>query len=274
MAFDVVFWGVRGSFPCAQPSHMKYGGNTSCVELRIGQRVVIFDAGTGLWALGKDLLKRGVTSATLLMSHSHLDHIMGFPFFAPAWMGVKFNLQIMAGHLKHDGGVRSVFEMVMLDPVFPVTLNDMGGASAFHDFEAGETLDLGDGVIVKTAPLNHPNGATGYRIEADGKVVCYITDTEHLPGRPDATILELMRGADLVIYDSTYTDEEFPKKVGWGHSTWEEAVRLAQAAAVKQLAIFHHDPEHDDAVMDRIAEKAKALFSGAFIAQEGVTITL
>jgi len=144
----------------------------------------------------------------------------------------------------------------------------------FSDFNAGDTLDLGDGITVKTTPLNHPNGATGYRVEFAGKSICYVTDTEHVPGSPDQNILGLIKDADLVIYDSTYADEEFPQFVGWGHSTWQEGVRLCQAAGAKQLAIFHHDPGRDDDALDRIAAAAAGRFTGAFVAREGETIYL
>jgi phosphoribosyl 1,2-cyclic phosphodiesterase len=273
MTVEVTFWGVRGSFPCATPNHMKYGGNTSCVTVETAKTMIVLDAGTGLFMLGKSLVKRGVQSATLLLSHSHTDHIIGFPFFAPAWIG-SFGLTIMAGHLIENGGVREIFEVAMRDPVFPVKLGDMGGATRFHDFHAGDSFALGTDVMVSTTRLNHPNGATGYRLEAEGKVVCYITDTEHVPGKPDQNILNLIRDADLMIYDSTYTDDEFTKKVGWGHSTWQEGVRLCRAANVKQLAIFHHDPDHTDEFMDRVDDDARHAWDKAFAAREGMVIPL
>jgi phosphoribosyl 1,2-cyclic phosphodiesterase len=144
----------------------------------------------------------------------------------------------------------------------------------FRDFMAGQTIDLGDGITLRTAPLNHPQGATGYRVDYDGVSVCYVTDTEHRPGKLDADILTLIHGANLVIYDSTYTDQEFFRYAGWGHSTWQQGVRLCQAAQVEQLAIFHHDPDHDDNVMDRIAEEAHDMWPDAFVAKEGQQLTL
>lgn len=253
---------------------MRYGGNTSCVEIRCGDHIIIMDAGTGLWQLGKDLLRRKVSSATLLLSHSHTDHIMGFPFFGPAWMGCRFQLLMMAGHLNGAGGVRQIFATAMQDPVFPVPLDRMGGATEFFDFHAGESFELSPEIHVRTTPLNHPNGATGYRIEFRGKSVCYVTDTEHVPGKPDANILDLIQGADLVIYDSTYTDDEFPAKVTWGHSTWQEAIRLAQPSGVKRLALFHHDPDHHDHFMDEVARQARETWDAAFVAREGMHVTV
>jgi phosphoribosyl 1,2-cyclic phosphodiesterase len=273
MTVEVTFWGVRGSFPCASLNHMKYGGNTSCVTFQTANTTIVLDAGTGLFPLGKHLVKHGINAATLLLSHSHTDHIIGFPFFAPAWMKT-FALTIMAGHLINNGGVREIFEVAMRDPVFPVKLDDMGGATRFEDFHVGESFPLGTDVKVRTAPLNHPNGATAYRLEAEGKAVCYVTDTEHVLGKPDQNVLGLISGADLVIYDSTYTDDEFPKKVGWGHSTWQEGIRLCRAAGAKRLAIFHHDPDHDDYFMERVDDDARHTWDKAFVAREGLAVLL
>ncbi len=162
----------------------------------------------------------------------------------------------------------------MTAPTWPVPLDIMKANLRFEDFKAGEAFQLYPDVKVKTAPLNHPNGATGYRIEYGGKAACYVTDTEHVPGQPDANILGLIEGADLLIYDCTYTDDEFPAKVGWGHSTWREAVRLSRAADVKRLAIFHHEPDHDDAFMEKLEAEAKQTWSGTVVAREGMELTL
>ena len=139
---------------------------------------------------------------------------------------------------------------------------------------AGDKFNLGKGLQVITAPLNHPNGATGYRISYGGKSMCYVTDTEHMIGRPDQTVLGLIEGADLVIYDSTYTDEEMTAKIGWGHSTWQEAIRLCRAADVGRLALFHHDPDHDDIVMAKIEAKAFQMWDRSFVARDGMEIDL
>jgi len=138
----------------------------------------------------------------------------------------------------------------------------------------GDNFELEGGVRVRTAPLNHPNGATGYRIEHAGKALCYVTDTEHIVGQPDQNVLGLIEGADLVVYDATYTDQEFESKIGWGHSTWQEAVRLCTAADVKQLAIFHHDPDHEDDFMQGIEQEAREMWSGAIVAREGMRIDI
>jgi len=274
MTYTVKFWGVRGSIACPSPDHMVYGGNTSCVEVCAGGHVFVLDAGTGVRGLGRDLLKRGVRSATMLLTHTHLDHINGFPFFAPAFTP-DFKLRVLAAHLygKQDG-IRAVLANQMDNPTFPVPLSAMKGVVAFEDFAVGDTLEPAPGIRIRTAALRHPNGSTAFRIERDGVSVCYVTDTEHLPGEPDQNILGLIQGADLVIYDSTYTDEEFPAKVGWGHSTWQEGVRLSQAAGVKRHVIFHHDPDHDDLAMAAIEAEAKAMWANTLVAREGVELVL
>ncbi len=275
MAFDVKFWGVRGSIACPSPDHMLYGGNTSCVEVDVSGHVFILDAGTGIRSLGRDLLKRGQKSATLLLTHTHWDHINGFPYFAPAFTA-DFHLRILAGHLNGKaGGIRAVLANQMENPTFPVPLSAMKGVLSFDDFQAGESLHPAAGVVIRTAPLNHPNGATAYRIDHLGASVCYVTDTEHVPGQLDGHVLDLIRGADLVIYDCTYTDAEFPAKTGWGHSTWEQGVRLCQAAHVRRLAIFHHDPDHDDDMMAAIERTAQAEWPDhVVVARDGLTISL
>ncbi|MGB0683844.1 MAG: MBL fold metallo-hydrolase [Magnetovibrionaceae bacterium] len=273
MAFKVKFWGVRGSIACASPKHMDYGGNTSCIGVTVGDRAIILDAGTGLRGLGQELLEREIMQAHLLLTHTHWDHINGFPFFAPAY-DPRRSFQIMAGHLIDKGGVREVMSTQMDNPMFPVPLEAMQANLTFEDFRAGESFQLYPDVLVRTAALNHPNDATGYRIEHMGKSVCYITDTEHVPGSPDENILELIEGSDMVIYDCTYTEDEFPAKVGWGHSTWNEGMKLCRMANVKQLAIFHHEPDHDDDFMDKLAAEAKAAWEGCFVCKEGMEVTL
>lgn len=272
MAFKVKFWGVRGSIACATPKHMKYGGNTSCIGVDVGEHRFILDAGTGIRGLGQEFIQQDIRTAHLLFTHTHWDHINGFPFFGPAY-DPRRNIHIMAGHLTDKGGIQSVMSTQMDNPMFPVPLEAMRAALRFEDFKAGESFDLYPDVRVRTAPLNHPNDATGYRIEHGGKSICLITDTEHVPGQPDQNILGLIEGADLVIYDSTYTEAEFPDKIGWGHSTWEEGMRLCKAANVKQLGIFHHDPSHDDAFMDRLAEEARAAWPSAFVVREKMVVT-
>ena len=273
MSYKVKFWGVRGSIPTPSPSHMEFGGNTSCVELSLGGQRIILDCGTGLRRLGHHMLKKGIRSAHILQSHAHWDHICGFPFFSPAYHK-DHHFTIMAGTLKEFGGIKKVLSDQLCNPTFPVPIEVMAARFDFEDFSAGEEFSLGPDIKVKTALLNHPGGATGYRVEHRGRSFCYITDTEHVPGHMDGNILGLIEGADLVAYDSTYTEAEFSQHVGWGHSTWEEAVKLARAANVKSVALFHHDPDHDDKFMRNVERQARKVFPDAFAAREGQRIVL
>jgi len=239
----------------------------------MGDYHLILDAGTGIRGLGQFLQKLDVRESTILLTHTHWDHINGFPFFAPAFAPGR-HFRILAGHLTENGGIQEVLNTQMHTPMFPVPLAAMQAKLVFEDFTSGEVFKLTPEITVKTCALNHPNGATGYRVEYDGKSVCYITDTEHVIGKPDQAILSLIEGADLVIYDSTYTDDEFPEKIGWGHSTWQEGIRLCRMARVKRMAIFHHDPDHDDDFMDAVGTESKAVWDGSFVARENEPIAV
>jgi len=271
--FSVRFWGVRGSVACAGPAYARYGGNTSCLEMRCGAERLIFDGGTGLRALGEHLKLEEPLEADIFLSHAHLDHIIGIPFFRSLFhKGNKFRL--WAGHLAPDMDIKSVLKKMMAEPLFPVPVEIFAAETSFNDFRAGETLEPQPGIVLKTAPLNHPNGATGYRVEFDRRAICYVTDVEHREGERDQTVLDLIANADLFIYDCTYTDEEYPQFKGWGHSTWQEGVRLADAAGVGRLVIFHHDPSHDDRFMDHVAAAAAAKRPGTVVAREGMVLTV
>lgn len=270
--FWVRFWGVRGTVPCPGPETLRYGGNTACVEVMCGDQRLILDAGTGLRALGVSLNGQDGLNAHIFLTHTHIDHINGFPFFRPAY-SAKNRFQLWAGHLGgHTGALQATLADLMKAPIFPVPLDIMHACIAFHDFAAGVTIEAAPGVVLRTAPLNHPNGATGYRVEYDGRAICYVTDTEQREGELDATILELIRGSQIVIYDATYTEAEYPSYRGWGHSTWTEGVRLCKAAGVERLIAFHHDPDHDDDFLDRIDQQLRRALPGSQVAREGLVL--
>ena len=275
--FKVRFWGVRGSIACPGPKTVRYGGNTSCIEMCVAGQRLIFDGGTGLRGLGQSLLKDMPLKASMFFTHPHWDHIQGFPFFVPAFVpGNQFDIY---GTITPDGStIEQRLNSQMLHPNFPVPLQIMGSTLNFFDIDKEESVVLDDEVRVDNALLNHPGEAVGYRVSWNGHAVAYITDTEHYTDRIDENVVRLSQDADILIYDATYTDEEYhnekSSKVGWGHSTWQEAVKVAEAANVKKLVIFHHDPVHDDDFMDSIKDLTAAKFPNSLVAWEGLELDL
>ena len=274
--FTIHFWGVRGSIASPGQETVRYGGNTPCVEMRVGGERLIFDGGTGLRVLGQSLLSQMPVEANMFFTHSHWDHIQGFPFFVPAFIkGNRFNIY---GVVSPNGAtIEERLRDQMLHPNFPVPLQVMGADLNFCDLQVGEKVQIGE-VIIENALLNHPGEAVGYRINWRGCSAAYVTDTEHYPDKLDENVLWLARNADVLIIDSAYTDEEYhsarSSKVGWGHSTWEEAVKVAKAANVKKLVIFHHDPLHNDDFLDRVGTDAVKKFPDTIMAREGLSIQL
>lgn len=276
--FDVSFWGVRGTIPTPDTRHMRYGGHTSCVSMRCGERVLVFDMGTGLYPMGESV--EDVPELDIFLSHTHLDHIMGFPFFSPAYRAEK-TLRLYAGHLKGEGRtLRDTLSTMMSPPIFPLTLDFLKAKVSYLDFDAGQDPPcphlVKAGIRVTTLPLSHPDRATAYRVDYTGHSACYVTDVEHLQDGLDKALVKFIKGADVFIYDSTFDDRDFSRFKGWGHSTWQQAVRLADAANVKQLVLFHHDPGNTDDILDARAKELEGLRPGGsgIIAREGLTLTL
>ena len=274
--FQLQFWGVRGSIACPGAATLRYGGNTPCLEVRVGGQRLIFDAGTGIRLLGQQLTTGSPVVGHIFFSHSHWDHIQGFPFFAPAFQsGNRFDIY---GGIRPDSpSIEQRLHHQMMDPNFPVPLNIMAADLHFHNLQMGEVVQLGE-VEVEIGQLNHPGGAYGYRVSWQGRSIAYVTDTEHRPDQLDDNVLKLAQQVDIFIYDCTYTDAEYhdpvSSKVGWGHSTWQEGIRLATAAQAKQLVIFHHDPSHDDRFLDQVGQEAAQLFQRVTVAQEGMVFDL
>lgn len=270
---QVRFWGVRGSVPCATPQHVRYGGNTSCVSVEVNGHFIVFDAGSGIRDAGNYAVGAGIMQTHLFLSHVHIDHILGFPFYRPLWDPAHQNT-IYAAHLEAHGGLKKVMHQAFADPIFPVPLAKLASNPSYVDFQIGQDICLDAHVKLTTTILNHPNAATGYRLCFGERAICYVTDTEHNVGEIDANIKELIRDADLVIYDSSYTDDEYSTRVSWGHSTWQEGIRLCREAGAKSLCIYHHDPDHDDDMMDGIAREAKSAWDRAIVARQGLSLTL
>jgi phosphoribosyl 1,2-cyclic phosphodiesterase len=273
MSFTVKFWGIRGGVAVSSPDYVGYGGNTSCVEVMLDDRHLVFDAGTGIRLLGQKFLRENIFEIELLLSHTQWDYINGFPFFVPAY-DPRRKLRVFAGHVEGGGGVKETLAKQMEGPMFPVPLETMRAELKFEDFLSGDTLEITPEIFVRTAALNHPSGGTGFRVEYQGKAVCYLPGTEHTPGEISDDLIKLCEGADLLIYDCSYTEEEFESKKGWGHSTWNQGVRLADAAHVIKLALYHHSSEHNDAFIRELEVDAQREFANAFSAKEGMEVAI
>src|SRR6185436_16233841 len=276
----IKMWGVRGSIPTPGPGTVEVGGNTSCYEVRAGDTLIILDGGTGLRLLGQDLLKQMPFEAWMFFSHVHWDHIQGFPFFTPAFVrGNKIHLH---GGINVSRTLEETLAGQMDYPSFPVHLTEMGSKMTFADLYEGQTLELdtgeGDKLKVTTGRGNHPNGVWAYRFEHRGRSAVYATDTEHY-SVVDPRLVKLAKGVDALIYDAMYTPEEYAgtagtggSKVGWGHSTIDEAAKLANAAGVKKLVLFHHDPGQNDAAVREKERRTREWFANTVAAYEGLTL--
>lgn len=271
---SVTFWGVRGSIASPGPSTQRYGGNTPCIEIQCDDHTVVIDAGTGIRPLGVKLAQQGKgKNLDLLFTHTHMDHLVGLPFFAPAY-NPQNTIRFWAGHLLPERSLEGACRHLMSDPLFPVPPDVFQAKVSFIDFDENSTISLTPEITVKTAPLDHPGRATGYRIEYGGKSIAVVTDTAHVPDAPNNNALKLMHDADIVIYDAMFTEEEFKDRPDWGHSTWEEGIKLANMASAKQLVLFHHDPSRTDEEMDKIVSEASERRPGTIAAREGETLTL
>ncbi|MBI4463943.1 MAG: response regulator, partial [Acidobacteria bacterium] len=285
--FQVRFWGTRGSIATPGPATVKYGGNTACTEVRCGNQLLILDAGTGIRPLGVSLLEEFEQKAIkghIFVGHTHWDHIQGFPFFTPAFLARnEFTIYSLRGAGKP---LERVFRGQMDSDYFPVRLTDMRAKLEFSELQSD--VDLGETRVSYTF-LNHPGLAVGFRIHYGGRSLGYISDHETYarlnPGGPlpnplDLDIAHFVEHVELLICEAQYTEEEYAEKQGWGHSTFLDALERAAQAQVKRLAIFHHDPSHDDAFLDGIQEFCEKTVAErnypftCFLAQEGMAIEL
>jgi phosphoribosyl 1,2-cyclic phosphodiesterase len=273
----VKFWGVRGSTPTPQPENMRYGGNTSCVEVRVGEQLYIFDCGTGFRVLGQQLQdefgeKKLPLSAHVFVSHFHWDHIQGIPFFRPLYD--RADSQFLFHCSSRTRSLKQVMDEQMASPYFPVNLSQMQAQQKFYDIDSGR-LTLEDGVQIQTSWLNHPQGCMGFRMETKDGVVVYATDNEPGDAAFDKSVRKLAEGADVLIYDAQYLPEEYAaEKRGWGHSHWREAVNVVMESGAKELVLFHHDPDHNDVVIDKIVHDARNYYPKVRAAAEGMEIRI
>lgn len=273
MSMELTLWGVRGSTPCANTSYALYGGHTSCISVEVDNEWLVFDAGSGIHDAGQYALNQNIAQTHLFMTHVHLDHVLGLPFYLPIWKP-SHRIQIYAGYLSSVGGAKAFFENTFSPPLFPVPFASLADRMKYRDLQESETLGIGSDVEIRTHGLNHPSHATGYRITHRGKSICYITDNEHTIGQIDKQLVDFIRDSDVFIYDSTYVDENMESMKLRGHSTWQEGMRLGQLGNVKQFLIFHHDPQHDDQAMSVIEEKARLAWDRCVVARQGMRIAL
>jgi len=295
----VRFWGVRGSIATPGDSTLKYGGNTSCVEVRADGELIVLDAGTGIRNLGRALaaeFKAQPIEISILISHTHWDHIQGFPFFIPAYR--PQNQIRIKGYEGAQVGLQSVLSSQMESPFFPVSMQQLPGYLKIEELKEME-FNIGK-VKVRAAFMNHPGICVGYRLETSGGSIAFLPDNEphsrlrmapvtdsaqsyevlSYAQKQDEKLIEFIRGCDVVIMDSQYDAAEYRTHIGWGHTCVDDAVALCVIAKVKQLFLFHHDPDHDDAKVDSMADWARelvAIHGGTLAveaAREGVTVVL
>ena len=272
LPLSLKFWGARGSFPTPEAGKLGHGGNTASVEVQYGDRArLILDAGSGIRRLGHALVAGSDSAdktARIFLSHCHSDHIHGLPFFVPMYrpdwrvvfystypgveLEARLRAQLKPPYFAAEAAIRAQREYCQVGP---------------------DGVGFGD-LTVRSFPLNHPGGCAGYRIDSPSRSVVYATDHEHGDPASEQALRQSAKGVDVLIYDAQFTPEEYPERRGWGHSTWLEGTRVARDSGVKQLVLFHHDPEHDDQTLSRILAEAQAEFPNTVCAQEGWTVSL
>lgn len=303
----IKFWGVRGSIPCPGPNTQKYGGNTACIEVRFNNndRYIIIDAGSGIREFGNYLvshdIKKGPINTDILITHTHWDHIMGFPFFAPIYIP-NTKLKIYGPVSFENDTLKDIIGGQLTYRYFPVRHAELSAKIEYIDIKEGQ-FDLGDGIKLSTTYLNHPVLCLGYRLEFQNKVFCTAYDTEPFknlfstdPNDPyydeimaqegekaardeNNRVDKFLEGSDLLVYDAQYTQEEYEAaKIGWGHTSIEYAIKFSKLSGVKRLALFHHDPMRTDAHLDELTAKycnpRNTVNTEVFFAREGMEIEI
>ena len=278
----ITIWGCRGSLATPGPGTLRFGGNTSCVTAELADgTLIVFDAGTGIRNLGMQLVGGGPLEIHLCLSHFHLDHVEGIGFFAPLFDS-RTKLHIW-GPPSTERSLEERIGLYLSPPVFPLALADIPAQMQFHDVPE-EGWRIGDAQIFATE-VSHPGTTLGYRVSENGSVFAYIPDHEPAIGVPLESLspdwmsgFAIAAGATALVHDAQYSEDEYPSKVGWGHSSVADAVVFASRASVEQLLLFHHDPLHDDRKLEALQERARELWTGAgrapAFAREGMTLDL
>jgi len=274
-------WGARGSIPICGKQFLKYGGNTTCLEIidRSGDSIIV-DSGTGIRNLGKELLKKGVKKLTMVFTHQHWDHVMGFPFFAPIYQNVE--IEVMGCSYSTDDA-REIIAKTMQPPGFPVKFEEIEAKFKFRAI-GKEGCKLNNNIDIFPIELSHPNGGLGYKFVESGKEFVFLTDNElgysHYGGRSFEDYIRFCSGAKLLVHDADYTDYEYKVRKTWGHSTWQEALDLAIKSGVENFGLFHHNQDRTDKEIDAIVAqcnkiiKQKKLKIRCFAFREGQEIAL
>jgi len=256
-------WGARGSIPVSGKEYLKYGGDTTCIEIRTRENeIIIIDAGSGIRRLGNRLLAERRFEYTLIFTHAHWDHLIGFPFFKPIYHR-ETNISLF-GCPFAQSSVQQIISRIMTPPNFPVALADVHATLTYHD-SCVAPFEIGT-VRVTPVPLSHPNEGIGYRFEEDGKSFVFLTDNELMYSHPGGLTYEdycrFSRGADLLIHDAEYVAADYLEKKSWGHTVYRDALCLALDAGVARLGLFHHNQERTDSELDAMVEDCRSLIVG------------
>jgi phosphoribosyl 1,2-cyclic phosphodiesterase len=270
---ELQFWGVRGSFPVSGKDRDKYGGHTPCASIKAADgSVIIVDAGTGIKDLGDAILKeedRKYRQLHLLLTHFHLDHITGLPFFAPLYSS-RTVLNICAD--EEPGRTEKYLAGLMGGRYYPWELSKTPSAKNFERIpKAGYQIGT---VKISWCPLRHPQGSVAYKFDEKGKSLIFATDTEHPVKGLDETLVVFAQGTDFLVYDATFTPEEYSGRRGWGHSTWLEGTKIAEAADIGTLCLSHLNPDYPDKLIDEIVARARRVFRSTIAARQGLQIVL
>jgi len=275
--FQVRFWGVRGSIPCPGPDTVIYGGNTACIEIRAGERLIIVDLGSGVRPLGDYLLKEdsrkfGKVSADIFITHTHWDHIMGFPMFTPIYIN-NTELRI-TGPDSPNKSLKEIFELQLSYNYWPVQLENLSAKIEYNQIKE-TTISLDGDLTVTSKFLNHPTECLGYRFNYEGKSITIIYDHEPFPDKErNQGIIDFIKETDLLIHDAQYTDEEYTTRIGWGHSTMITAIQTAVSAKVKKLVLFHHDPSRQDDLLEKYEKRYESIEVPCVMAREGMLLDI